>query len=247
MKLSESEVVILATKSFVLEAITDKPGCTSRYTDLPDKPLQDFLIAGINSSPYFGLLARDFYQTKNMNLFDHNISALKASNIHKSAKFVNFGLLEIMFPVVYARLKTADQNAIVDEVINAIKHTTNKDVQVLLKTRKLAWSTSTKSHKVSFDASRYDKSPSVWDFYQSLYDDFDEDTSQHQWAKQYQIGLPILAAFYNNYRENNEVVNSTKKTFERLKKQYPYVPVGILADMCAAAIFLWLSFNTKQV
>ncbi len=244
--LSPGQVQQLVAKAFVLEAITDKPGCTTRYQDLPGKPLQDFVIAGINSSAAFGDFAQDFIKDKSTPIFKHNLQALKISNTHKSSKFINFGLLEIMFPVVAARLSTNDGDQVIDVLLELVKRTSPQDVKTLLATRKLAWSTSQNPHKTSFET-RIFRQQSVWDFYMALNQISADNTSNYQWTQQFKDGLPLLRAFLQAYTKADEVLHTTTSTFERLRSGNPTVPVGILADMCAAAIFIWLSFSDSVV
>lgn len=245
--LSPDDVRDLVAKAFVLEAITDKPGCTTRYEDLPGKPLQDFVLAGINCSRYFALSAEDYARDPAAPLFAHNLGALRASNAHKSSKYVNFGLLEIMFPVVRARIGTDEPAAVIDSVIDCIKASTNRDVRDILQTRKLAWSTSTNTHKAAFDPKKYEDLASVWDYYMVIYRGNNQETSGYQWTNQYLNGLPILRTFFEGYQGSGEVMHATERIFLAQKACNPAVPVGILADMCAAAIFLWLSFNERPV
>jgi len=245
--LGANDVQSLVAKAFTLEAITEKPGCTTRYEDLPGKPLQDFVIAGINCSHYFGLLTNKLEKDKSAPIFEYNLSALKDSNRHKSSKYINFGLLEIMFPVVYARLKESDPAKVIRKVIDEIKSTTNRDVQYLLETRQLAWSTSTSPHKTGFDPSRYQKQTSVWELYMAVMADFADEGSNFQWTNQFNEGLPILTGFFDAYSRSGEIMSTTKQTFEIQKAKNPKLAVGILADMCAAGIFLWLSFNDHSV
>lgn len=245
--LSSGEVQELVTKAFVLEAITDKPGCTTRYKDLPGKPLQDFIIAGINASKSFGLFAEAMNKDKTTPIFAYNVSALRSSNKHKSAKYINFGLLEIMFPVVAGRLNTDEPDRVVDKVIELVKATTNTDVKYLLSTRRVAWSTSETPHKVGFKPSKYKSLNSVWDFYMAFNKDFPPESSNFQWSEQYKQGLPILRCFFEKYLERGEILRTTKTIFIKQKAANPGVAVGIIADMCAAAIFLWLSFNESGV
>ncbi len=243
--LSAQEVQQLVAKAFVLEALTDKPGCTTRYEDLPGKPLRDFVLAGINCSGAFAVFAQSLAQNPNAPLFAYNVAALESSNKHKSAKYVNFGLLEIMFPVVAARLTTNDPDAVIDTVIELIKKTRNDDVGFLMATRKLAWSTSTRPYKTVFGPGKYKDLESVWDYYIAAGKDFPPESSIFQWTDHYKRGLPILRAFFDEYSEKGEVILSTKAIFNAQKQNNPQVGIGTLADMCAAAIFLWLSFNDR--
>lgn len=233
----------LIAKAFVLEALTDKPGCTTRYEDLPGKPLQDFVIAGINSSHSFAEFAAARLEDPSTPIFAYNLAALKASNVHKSPKFVNFGLLEILFPTVAARLLTSDQAKVIDLIPLLIQQTTNQDVRCLLATRQLAWGTSRTDYKLDFDATAYETLASVADFYAKLRQDYAIQTSNHQWVKQFDDGLPIMRRFLEGYTADGEIMHSTKSIFLEQKDANPDTAVGIIADMCAAAIFLWLSFN----
>lgn len=242
------EVCKLVTKAFVLEAITDKPGCTTRYADLPGKPLQDFIIAGINAASVFQAAAEEWRKEPRLSeVFRHNPAALEVSNLHKSPKYVNFGLLEIMFPTVVARLQTNDPAKVVQQIVHVIQKTGNKDVRHLLKTREIAWSTSKTLHKIGFSSEKYQDCISVGAFYEQFLHDFPPKSSNYQWALQYALGLPILLAFFEGYQEAGEIIHTTKAIFLEQKEKNPDVAVGILADMCAAAMFLWLSFHDSSV
>src|SRR5438552_2348978 len=104
MKLTPKEVGLLLQRALCLEALADKQGCTTRYIDLEGRPLEGFIVAGINIGPSFELFAKDWLSGRETRLFHRFVAALKASNRHKSDKYINFGLLEILFPTVAARL-----------------------------------------------------------------------------------------------------------------------------------------------
>ena len=244
---SPDDIQDLVAKAFVLEAITDKPRCTTRFTDLPGKPLQDFVVAGINSARYFRTFADEFRADSTTPLFRYHAEALLGSNAHKSSKYINFGLLEIMFPVVAARLVTDDPTQVIDEVIRLTKESGKADVEHMLKAREVAWSTSSKAHKQEFPAALYADAANVWDFYMRVNADSEPATSNFQWTEQYRLGLPVLRAFFEAYMQRNEILEATRDVFAEQREANPEIPVGILADMCAAAIFLWLSFSELPV
>jgi hypothetical protein len=245
--LKSEEVVELVTKAFVLEAVTDKPGCTTRYEDLPGKPLQDFIVAGINSAKFYGYLAKDIESKSDISIFDHNLEALKVSNKHKSGKYINIGLLEIMFLVVAARLHTDNIDNVIDECLHLAKKTTNVDVSHIISTRKLAWSTSGKTRKSKHDFSEYENCQSILKYFELRCKNHAPDTSFYQWSKQYLDGLPILSKFLIGYKNSNEIMETTKKVFQEIMTDNPGIRVGIVADFCAAAIFIWLSFKDSPV
>jgi len=245
--LSPDDVQDLVAKAFVLEAMTDKPGCTTRYADLPGKPLQDFVVAGINCARYFRIFTEEYQADHTTPLFRYHADALMGSNTHKSLKYINFGLLEIMFPVVAARLVTDDPTQVVDEVIRLAKESGQADIEHMLHAREIAWSTSSKTHKQGFPASRYAVAANVWDFYMRVNADSEPATSNFQWTEQYRLGLPVLRAFFDAYMQRDEILGATRDVFAEQREANPNVPVGILADMCAGAIFLWLSFSESPI
>lgn len=243
LQLTPIQVQNLVTKAFILEAITDKPGCTTRYHDLPGKPLTDFLLAGINVSESFKKFAEAYANDYHTPIFSYNADALLASNLHKSHKYINFGLLEIMFPTVAARLSDNNPDTVIDTLLELIRKSGNEDVSAVLHTRDIAWSTSTNTIKTDFKYEKYKSLSSVWDFYETIYNDFDPTTSNHQWTAEFKKGLPLLRNFFEAYTDSGEVVYTTKIVFEKERTAHPNISVGIVADMCAAAIFLWLSFH----
>jgi hypothetical protein len=241
-KLSPDEIQALVTKAFVIEAITDKPGCTTRYIDLEDLPLTGFIHAGINSAQYFrGLNA-------NSPVYSLLFEAVKNSNWHKSKKYNNIGLLAIMFPTVIARLRCSDPKKIVDEIINVIKSTNRQDLEDNIKAKKLAWSTSVQSKKRTLDIKDFPYCNSVWDYYLTQNEKYLNDVSVSKasiwgWSQQHLEGLPALRAFFNAYMQEAEYMDTTKRVFEEQKALYDYKMIGILSDMCAAALFLYFSFT----
>ncbi len=235
--LNGDDIKEFVTKAFVIEAITDKPGCTTRYHDVPGKPLQDFVIAGINASRYF-----DVYK-KGQPIFAKNPAALRASNYQKSDKYINFGLLEILFPVVAARSVTANSKNVIEETINLMREATSEDVHTLLECRRIAWRTSLNTKRSSFQLSEYEQCTSPYMFYERLVKTCSKNTSEHQWGLQYMSGLPILKEFFEGYMESREYMETTSRVFKKTTQDFPEVAKGIHADMCAAALFLYFSYT----
>lgn len=245
--LTPEDIQNLVTKAFVLEALTDKPGCTTRYEDLPGKPLQDFVIAGINAAPFFGKLAQALRDSPDTPIYTFNPDTLRASNQHKSAKFINFGLIELLIPTVVARLQCDSPEQVISHIPEVLKQTTMADVVKMLEARDIAWATSAGDHKNKFDTTRYNDQPNVWSFYEQLLIDFAPGVSHHDWVVQFQQGLPMVQIFFDAYNHSGEIMQSTSQAFAEVQSKFPDVKIGIPADMCAAAIFLWLSFNDKPV
>ena len=243
--LTPTEISTLVAKAFCLEAIADKNDATGRYKDLPDRPLEGFIIAGINVGSEFALFASNRI-TGSKRVYDHYLSALKASNKHKSSKYVNFGLLEIMFPVVATRLLCNDRHAVVSTINTVLASAPKSDVKAMLDARKLAWSTSNNLQKQSFEFSlSTDDVQSPADFYEALYRKAKEGTSSLQWVEQYKQDWTILSQMFNGLLNSKKIsiLDKISETFNSIRAENMEIRIGILADMCAAAIFLYLSYS----
>jgi hypothetical protein len=232
----------LVTQAFCLEAISDKKGCTSRYVDMPGKPLKKFIIAGIKSGQYFRLFAEDFKKHDgNIDIFHYFCPTISDSN---KGKFINMGLLEIMFPTVYARLTEDDPSLVVPTIVEVMKKENNQDVRNMLDTRAIAWRTSVKPSKRDFDATPLMNEKSPFDFYMTMMGRYEESHSNFQWAKQYKEGLPILRRFFEDFRgSDQDLLDNVRDSFNQIRPDNPEMNIGIIADMCAAAIFLHLSYD----
>ncbi|MEK9155374.1 MAG: hypothetical protein AAB839_01875 [Patescibacteria group bacterium] len=170
---SPHDIQRLVTIAFVLEALSEKEGCTTRTVDLPGKPLEDFLIAGINVGRHFQALAEDVVREgESVEIFRHFIPALTDANRNKSPKFVNFGLLESMFTTVAARMLTTSGSTAIERMTDLTVREKPRDVHHLLDARKRAWSTSTNEDKRNYDDSSSRGIRSISDFYRQLMREF---------------------------------------------------------------------------
>ncbi len=244
MELRPREVQNLVCKAFCLEAIADKSGCTGRYVDIEGKPLEDFIIAAINVSDVFAGFAAD-WQAGSRSIFSRQVEALLSSNWHKSNKFINLGLLEIMFPVVAARLTCAKPDKVIDTVLNIMKKGDNKDVANMIAAREVAWSSSLKKTQKLLEVTKETKNaPSPIDYYKLVRGNKEPPTSRYQWSQHYLDGLPLLQKQFEYLQSHTDggLMLRIKNGFDPLRAANPDIKIGILADMCAAAIFLHLSF-----
>jgi hypothetical protein len=238
---SADEIQRLVTVAFTLEAISDKDECTTRYVDLPGKPLQDFLIAGINVGKHFAALARDVEREGDrVEIFRHFVPALYDANANKSSKFVNFGLLEAMFATVTARLLSDSGSDVPRWLQELFDRPIAGDVHHLLDARKLAWSTSSNDAKRNFDDSPLRHLTSLGEFYRQLIEMFGTETSNYQWGRHIADGFPVLVQTYAALQEHGDVLQAIPEIHRSLRKEFPDMKIGILADWSAAAIFLHL-------
>lgn len=229
-----------AQLAFVLEAVSNKPGCTTRYMDLPGKPLSSFLVAGVNAGSWIRRSAEAWSQGET-SIFVNLAETLRASRDHASGKIVNFGLLEILFLVAYARCRAIDGTSAIDLIPAVIVESGRSDVECLLAARKVAWSTSTTPEKQDFQSVDYVDCMSVQEFYTRLRETYPETSSNRQWAVEIQDGSPVLRMFFDGMpRDAEEILSHVERVYPEVLRQFPLVKKGIIADMCAAAIFLGL-------
>lgn len=244
MKLTGESTALLVQRALVLEPLADKPDCTTRYSDLPGRPLESFVLAGINVGPTFERFSDDRLAGDETRLFHHFVSALQESSRHTAGKFVNFGLLEIMFPAVAARLDCDDPEAVVPTMIELMKKAPASDVQEMVRARELAWSTSEKREAKLADLTPEVRSAtSPYEFYERLIAG-DPHGSTAEWIANYQQGLPLLANQFNSMRrqKSGDLLGKIASAYVAVRDNNADIRVGIVADMSAAATFLYLSF-----
>lgn len=249
MRLKGESTALLVQKALVLEPLADKSDCTTRFTDLPGRPLTNFVLAGINVGPVFDQFCRERLKATEPRLFHYFVAALKASNRHTSGKFVNFGLLEIMFPAVAARLACDNPDEVVPVMIDLMKQAPQSDVAEMVWARELAWSTSEKREAKLADLTPHVRAArSPYEFYERLVEGTPHGSTA-EWVANYQAGLPLLADQFNAMRRHQhaDLLIGVKEAYEAARRNYADIRVGILADMSAAATFLYLSFLPEEV
>lgn len=240
--MTPDQIQSLVSISFALEALFEKDGCTTRSIDLPGKPLESFIIAGVNVGPAFRHLAEDLQRGTLAHSFVHFPEALLRSNDHKDAKTVNFGLLEILFLVVHGFLSQRSGQSLVSRLDELLDENGQDAVQALLEARHIAWKSSTSQDKRGFDATQYASLPTMRQFYTRLAADYPASDSNHQWAMHALGQHPILTAFYADMpRTAAEMLEQVPDLHRRIQTQFPDIKIGILADMCAAAVFARLA------
>lgn len=232
----------LVTIAFSLEPLADKEGCTTRSVDLPDKPLTSFIIAGIASGQYFRRQAEDLRVDPQTPIFKYYTQALESSKRYGERKIINFGLLEIMFPTVAARLVCDDASQVIPKMIEIMKQPSQEDVSNLINARMLAWATSRDQEKKSFSGAELQSVGSPWDLYGELSKFYPGIVSARQWAEQYDQELPIIRDTVERLRQQADILETVKSVYLDYRKQQPDLKIGIIADMCAAGLFLYLSF-----
>ncbi|MBL7147849.1 MAG: hypothetical protein ISS82_03425 [Nanoarchaeota archaeon] len=110
--------------------------------------------------------------------------------------------------------------------------------------REEAWKTSINQSKINFTGEDYKNIKSPYNCYMNLMENLPENNSGHQWSKEYQKGLPIIKTFFNNFSSSDkQLIEEIKNTFNQIRTENQDMKIGVIADMCAVAIFLYLSYN----
>lgn len=247
MKLTPKRVGQLTQIAFALEPLLEKAGCTTRYADLEDKPLIDFITAGIN----VGAVVEDFAEQAlgdDMRMFSHFKRAILASNDYKTKKLINTGLLHFLFVTICVRLKSNSLEEALQNYIPVMQATTNQDARDFVAGIEVSWSTSSK--KSEWIQARHEILPEVSSYYelQSLIhkNSPDKTTSSYQVTRQACEGFPIIAEFITAIDEGVGLLGSIEATYERIHNDNPTTKIGILADLSASALFLYLSFQDPE-
>jgi hypothetical protein len=246
MILHSQDTALIAQKALCLEALADKEGCTTRYVDLEGRPLESFIISGINVGPAVQSFADDWLSVgrQETRLFHRFEEALLASQVHRTGKFVNFGLLEILFPAIAARLTCNEPDRVIDKMIELMGKAPASDVAALINARGQAWSTSEKrATKLADITPEAKKAANPLEFYAAVFEVTPKDSASYQWIDNYNNGLPLLRRQFEYMKGSDEpILIKIGRAYEPVRRDHPQTRVGILADMSAAAIFLHLSY-----
>ena len=227
--------IILAS---VLEPIPEKKGCTTRNKDWQDKSkLEYFLIAGVNISTAFNELI--------IRIVDNNYKqppliydlAYKAQNLSLKNRFggkVNFGIIELLIPIVATQIIYQDFDiTVLDKVENVLKNTTKEDVRWHLKFRELARSVSKKLPNVNY----YDVK-NMYEYYR-----IDKNNQENDIHNEYIEKFSRIKEAYNilsNDFQDGELLNRSVIAYDTIiEKCNNYY--GLAADYICVAIYLFLS------
>ena len=247
MQLTPQRVRQLVEISFVLEPLLNKKDCTTRYLDIPGKPLHDFVISGINTGAVIEEYAHSVLVEGKSQMSSHFPKAVEVSNAYRNKKFVNVGLLEFMFVTLKTRFDSPSLEIALNNYIPTLKNTTKEDVLNNLKGFRVAIKTSKNREKVNAAKNNYEyfkTANNLYELYMLVSERFpDPNSSGYQVAEQYLNGFTIISKYVLEIDESTGLIKSIENTYDKLHKEQPNMKVGILADLAASAIFLYLSYQ----
>jgi len=249
MEISPQQVRQTAEIALVLEPILDKADCTTRYQDLEGKPLTDFLIAAINVGSVIEDFADSVINKNNKRMLSHFAAALRASNDYKNKKYINTGLLHFLFITIYVRLNSVSLEEALKNYIPIMQAGTKQDIADLEAGFEVGWSTSKSKQdwyktviKIGGEANNY------YERQQMLNAQLTKDSppSSYPVTKEAMDGFPIVSKYIHGIDEEKGIITSFEETYNDLHKKDPELKVGILADLAASALFLYLSYQISE-
>jgi hypothetical protein len=239
--------VMLAT---TLEPLSDKPGCTTRYTNLnEDQRLEYYVAGGVNIGNAFEKLTQRLigHDKQAEVIYDLALKAQKECKMNRKGWRVNQGIIEMLMPIVTSQvLYDKGYHATIDDILNwattVMKDTSAKDVVELIKMKRHAYDLSGYTDR---EVPKYENTKNVYEYYLADYQSSSKPTSM-AYNGEFVNGFPLIKLMYQT------MVNSTKESFtEKVEEAYtlatekagPEVAGWALADCTATAIYLWISQN----
>ena len=227
--------VILAS---VLEPIPNKKGCTNRYSDWQEKSkLEYFLIAGVNIGEIFYKLTERIIENnfKQPGLiyelaYEAQLNSLKNRNGGK----INFGIIELLIPIITAQIVYQDNDiTVLDKVEDILKNTTIKDVEYHWEFRKIARKVSKSLPNIEL----YD-AKNLYEYYKISKDEM-ENNIHKEYINKFERIKEVFKIIEENYKPGNLLDNSVDAHNIILEKCNNYS--GLSADYICVGIYLYLS------
>jgi triphosphoribosyl-dephospho-CoA synthetase len=233
--------------AFFLEATIPKEQCTSRYKDIgPKQRYEDFVISAINGGRYFFALAERMNKDQGQprTFYDLAYKALIDSQRQRSGKIVNYGLLEVMFPVAVARyICDEDVHALLGSVPQVLQATSEEDVRYVAAMRKTIFSRSDKQFKRDFPF--HEEGSNVFEHY------------RHHQAVAYEAsrlfvgelidGMPLTKIIYDQLTQPGKCLTDRVNEGFNKARSLSKLPYGALADFTAAALFLHIASRPEGI
>ncbi len=223
--------------SSVLEPIPEKKGCTTRKNDWQDKSkLEYFLISGVNVGRVFYELSerikKNNYQQPDL-IYDLAYKAQKESLKMRKGGKINFGIIELMIPIVATQIiEQRTDISILDKVEEILKKTTEEDVKFHYKFRKIARDVSKQ-----FPSTAVYNVSNLYEYYK-----FDKNELENNVHKEYITKFERIKQAYSlletKYEEGNLLDISIIAYNQILKDCNNYS--GLAADYICVALYFYI-------
>ena len=247
------EIARFVMLAAALEPLSDKAGCTTRFTDISRHlKLEYFIVGAINLGHAFEDLASSFPNSPDniSGIYSHALQAQRESLRNRSGGRINQGIIELLVPIVIAQNMFSlgdhsDTGVVLTGAQNIVlKNVGRKDVDDLIRMKRFA-----------HDLCRYNERPvpehpeakNVFEYYSmDLASSSNATGVAHN--GEFVNGFPTVELMYGT------IMNSPQRFFMRkVEEAFQHglgmhdksVGRGFLADCIAAAIYLCLSQNPK--
>ncbi|MDO8496710.1 MAG: HD domain-containing protein [bacterium] len=254
------ETARLVMLSAALEPLSDKAGCTTRFTDVSRHLKLEYLVTGaINIGEAFEKLAGviDFDQRVRIpngtvtGIYTFALLAQKESIRNRSGGRINQGIIELLLPIVSGQhyfdpMWCLSVEQILYKSTEILRQTERADIENLIKMKKFA-----------HDLCRYNDRPvpehveanSIYEYYEA---DLASSVSPTGVAHngEFVNGFPTVKLMYDVMKSSSRRMRTFAKKVEEayrvgLAKHDKNVGRGFLADCVAVAIYLCLSQNPR--
>ena len=252
------ETARLVMLSAALEPLSDKAGCTTRFTDVSRHLKLEYLVTGaINIGQAFEKLAEDadFHRKVRIpndtmtGIYAFALLAQKESIRNRSGGRINQGIIELLLPIVTAQhyldpIWRLTAGELLDRSHEILRQTKRVDVDNLIKMKKFAYNLCRYNDR---PVPEYPEAESVFEYYAA---DLASSVSPTGIAHngEFVNGFPTIKLMYD------VIMNSSRPTFvKKVEEAYRVglvqhdknVGRGFLADCVAVAIYLCMSQNPR--
>jgi hypothetical protein len=176
---------------------------------------------------------------------------LAVSNDFKGKKYINHGLLVFLFIAVKSRQMSLDLDEAVKNMLWVIKESGPQDVRNYMESWDVNLQTSTQSYK----AKETSNNREVFDSAASLFNLFaigarvfkDPQTTLYQFCKEHVDGYPTVMRYCDGLKKSESVLISLQDSYATIRADHPEQSPGLLSDLAATALFLYLSFQDPKI
>lgn len=245
------EVARQVALALLVEPLAEKEGCTTRGRDISDTlRLIDLQTASVNVSRYFYELAERVKEERGQPrvFYDLLLAALNTSTKNSvNQKIINLGLLELLFPIVVARLTTRGSNVAVFKRLKELFWKSSRaDVRFKERALKFAWSSSRKLAKQNYPAEL--GGGNLYEHYKlnakvGAQMNFN---THRMWCEQIMLALPVAKKMHRVAKASLKkgLLPALETAYKNGLRQIP--KPGIIADYTAVVAYLLISASESR-
>jgi putative nucleotidyltransferase with HDIG domain len=256
-KYSPNEIARNVMLACALEPLGNKYGCTTRYIDEhPCIKLEYFTTAAINIGDSFQELSQRILSHNYDNTFpviyDLAYKAQCDAKKNHAGGRMNQGIIELLIPIVTAQMRFKyEGNDYCENTLRLSKQilteTSEEDVNYLVKLKRFAFDLCGYSTR---EVQLHSSSSNIFEYYYNdmISSPINSTTYLHNF--EFVNGFPTVKKIYNLILNDSSktLMQKTENAYSEIRlKEHKNVGVGLTADYIAAALYLLLSSNQKEI